>query len=162
MDRVPVGGGERLWSSMPACQAERSLWNSAGPRAASIVAAVSGVTLFLPRYQRAESAAPVASPANCSRRRFEVWTILTVMLPIRMVRLDALVWNTGAVGTWVLSLNRARGFRAVDLDRLAIAARDGLDHLKDVGEDGSHEAACPRADEDAAGETLDLAPDDEA
>ena len=59
-------------------------------------------------------------------------------------------------------LEPARGFGAVDLDRLAIAARDGLDHLKDVGEDGSHEAACPRADEDAAGETLDLAADDEA
>ena len=59
-------------------------------------------------------------------------------------------------------LEPARGFGAVDLDRLAIAARDGLDHLKDVGEDGSHEAACPRADEDAAGETLDLAAADEA
>ncbi|MDE0112932.1 MAG: hypothetical protein OXN84_11700 [Albidovulum sp.] len=36
------------------------------------LATVSDVALCLPRYQRAESAAPVASPANCSRRLFEV------------------------------------------------------------------------------------------
>ena len=86
--------------------AERSFSNSDGPSAASIVATVCGVTLSLPRYHSAERAAPVASPANCSRRRFEVWTIVTVTPATVMVRLDALVWNTGAAGTWVLSLNR--------------------------------------------------------
>ena len=48
--------------------ADRSFSNSAELRAAAIVVTVSGVTLFLPRYQRAESATPVASrfvsPAN--------------------------------------------------------------------------------------------------
>ena len=124
--------------------ADRSLWNSAGPRAASIVATVSGVTLFLPRYQRAESAAPAASPANCSRRRFEVWTILTVMLVIRMVRLDALVWNTGAVGTWVLSLNRRAAsapqersatMNDVRLDPQQVPARAELLLAAELGED---------------------------
>ena len=100
------GRRRTLWSSTLACPPTAASGILPGPRAASIVATVSGVTLFLPRYQRAESAAPAAWPANCSRRRLEVWTILTVMLVIRMVRLDALVWNTGAVGTWVLSLNR--------------------------------------------------------
>ena len=98
MDRLPGGAGERLRHPCR-MSADRSVSNSAGPRVAAIVATVSGVTLFLPRYHRAESATPVSSPANCSRRRFEVWTILTVMLPIRIVRLEALVWNTGAVGT---------------------------------------------------------------
>ena len=48
-------------------------------------------------------------------------------------------------------------FGAVDLDCLAIAARDGLDHFEYVGQDGADEPAGPRADEDAVGETLDLA-----
>ena len=36
------------------------------------------------------------------------------------------------------------GFRAMNLDRLAIAAGDGLDHLEDVGKDGADEPAGPR------------------
>ena len=51
----------------------------------------------------------------------------------------------------------ARGFRAVNLDRLTIVPRDGLDHFEDVRENGAHKAACPRPDEDAAGKTLDFA-----
>ena len=79
-----------------------------------------------------------------------------------MVRLDALVWNTGAAGTWVLSPEPPRGFGAVDLDRLAVAACDDLDHLVDVGGDGADEPAGPRTNEDAAGETLDCALADQA
>ena len=142
--------------------AERSFSNSDGPRAVAIVVTVSAVTLFLPRYHGAESAAPVASPANCSRRRFEVWIILTATPATRIVRLDALVWNTGAVGTWGAEPEAPRGFRAMDLNRLAIAARDDLDHLVDVGKDGSDEPAGPRTNEDAVGETLVLALADEA
>ena len=52
--------------------ADLSFSNGAGPTAVTMVVTVSGVTLFLPRYQRAERAAPVAWSANYSRRRFQV------------------------------------------------------------------------------------------
>ena len=54
------------------------------------------------------------------------------------------------------------GFGAVDLDRLAIAARHGLDQLVDVGKDGADKPTGPRANENAVGETLDLALCDKA
>ena len=50
-----------------------------------------------------------------------------------------------------------RGFGAVDLERLAIVACDHLDHLVNVRHDGPYEPVGPRADEDAVGETPDLA-----
>ena len=53
--------------------ADLSFSKGAGPTAVAMVVTVSGVTLFLPRYQRAERAAPVAWSANYSRRRFEVF-----------------------------------------------------------------------------------------
>ena len=39
---------------------------------------------------------PVGSPANCSRRRFAVWTMRTAVPATRIVRVEPLVWNTGA------------------------------------------------------------------
>ena len=72
MDRLRGGAVPSAFAIHAGMSADRSFSNSAEPRAAAIMVTVSGVTLFLPRYQRAESATPVASPANCSRRRFEV------------------------------------------------------------------------------------------
>ena len=53
-------------------------------------------------------------------------------------------------------------FGPMDLDRLAIAVRDGLDHLLDFGNDSPHEPARSWTDEDAASDALDLAPTDQA
>lgn len=53
--------------------ADLSFSNGAGPTAVAMVVTVSGVTLLLPRYQRAERAAPVAWSAKYSRRRFELF-----------------------------------------------------------------------------------------
>ena len=127
--------------------AEDSLWNSAGPRAASIVATVSEVTLSLPRYQRAESAAPAASPANLQPPavRGVNHPDGDVGDPDGAARCAGMEHGRGR--HLAAELEPARGFRAVDLDRLAIVPRDGLDHLEDVREDGAHEAACPGADE---------------
>ena len=50
-----------------------------------------------------------------------------------------------------------RRLGTADLDRLTVASRYGLNHLVEVGEDGSDEPAGPRANEDALGGTLDLA-----
>ena len=57
----------------------------------------------------------VVPPAGRQRRRFEVTTFLTVTPVITSVPPDALVWNTGAIGTWVPNLKR-----------LAALARRGL------------------------------------
>ena len=54
------------------------------------------------------------------------------------------------------------GFCAVHLDRLASAAGDGLNHLQDIGKDSADKPTRPGADEDAAGDTLDLAFSDQA
>ena len=117
---LPVGGRERqegvshrrrppvssAFAIQAGMSAERSLANASGPIADSILATACGVALCLPRFHSAASARPAGSPANWSRRRLEVWIILTVVLPMRIGRLDALVWNTGSIGTWVLSPRR--------------------------------------------------------
>ena len=54
-----------------------------------------------------------------------------------------------------------RGFRAVNLDSLAIVPGDGLYHLEDAGDDIADEPALAGSDVDAAGETLDFAFKDE-
>ena len=54
------------------------------------------------------------------------------------------------------------GFRAVDLDRLAIAASYGLDHLHDVGKDGADEPTRPGPYVNATGHALDLTRSHEA
>ena len=126
------------------------------------MATVFGLTLFLPRYQRAESATPAASPANCSRRRFEVWTILTVMLAIRMVRLDALVWNTGAVGTWVLSLNRRAASAPWTWTVSPLFRAMASTTSRTSGTTAPTKRLVRGRDEDAAGKTLDFAPAGEA
>ena len=54
-------------------------------------------------------------------------------------------------------LEPAGGLGTVDLNRLAIVAGDGLDHFQDVGKGGADEPACPWADKDTSGETLDFA-----
>ena len=60
-------------------------------------------------------------------------------------------------------LEPARSFRAVDLDRLAIVPRDGLDHLEDVGERRVPTKRLVRGrTKTAAGKTLDFAPAGEA
>ena len=54
------------------------------------------------------------------------------------------------------------GLRAVHLNRLATAAGDRLNHLQDIGKDRADESTRLGADEDAAGDTLDLALTDQA
>ena len=142
--------------------AERSFWNSAGPSAASIVAAVLRGHVVLAEIPEGgeRGALRLTGELKPPAVRGVDHPDGDVADPDGAARCAGMEHGRGRhLGA---ELEPPRGFGAVDLDRLTIAARDGLDHLEDVGEDGSHEAACPRADEDAAGETLDLAPADEA
>ena len=136
--------------------AEWSFSNSSEGRADRIVTMVSGVTLSLPRYQSAARASPAGSPANWSRRWFEVWISLIVVLPIRIERLDALVWNTDVVGACVVS-QTPRSFGAVNLDLAIVPGDDPNDHCSKTPGSLANEPAFPGTDEDAARQALDLA-----
>ena len=142
--------------------AEHSLWNSAGPRAALDLG---------DRLRRHVALAEIPEGGERGARRLAGELQPSVVRgvdhpdddvgdPDGAARCAGIEHGRGRhLGA---EFEPARGFRAVDLDRLAIVPRDGLDHFNDVREDGAHEAVCPRADEDAAGKTLDFAPAGEA
>ena len=70
--------------------------------------------------------------------------------------------NTGAVGTWVLSLNRRAASAPWTWTVSPLFRAMASTTSRTSGNDSAHEAACPGADEDAAGKALDFRPAGEA